>query len=221
MAFNYKTEYDRYKRYYQNLTPVLNKPKNHQYTAVVFSFLAVSLFGWYAIRPTIQTILFLKRDIADKKIVNQKMEEKISNLIEAYATFEEIEQNLLILDQALPSDPSIFDLAGQIRTLGAESGVILVGVQAQETPIGAATPSATTRRPAAAKLIDVPITIVVNGEFTQIQQFLQGLANLRRITSVDTALFQPISVVNESTEGAQIIGSTIQLTIQAKTYYYQ
>lgn len=221
MAFNYKTEYERYRRYYQNLAPTLNKPKAHQYTAVVFSFLAVSLFGWYAIRPTMQTILFLKRDIADKIVVNQKMEEKISNLIEAYATFEEIEENLTMLDQALPSDPAVFGLAGQIRALAAESGVAIVGIQTQETPIGGATASATARRPTPPKLVDVPVTIIASGEFSQVHLFLQGLASLRRIVSVDTAIFQPVSVVNESTTGAQIVGSTLQLTVQAKTYYYQ
>ena len=75
--FDYKKEYDRYKRYYLSMEPVLTKPVNQAYTAIIFSFLAVSLFGWYAIRPTVQTIVTLKREIADKTVLNKQMEDKI------------------------------------------------------------------------------------------------------------------------------------------------
>src|SRR5437762_11759734 len=102
MAFNYKTEYEKYRRYYQSLTPNLDKPENRAYTAIIFSFLVVSLFGWYAIRPTMQTIFTLKREIADNTEINIQMENKISALIEAQAGYQEVEPKIPIVNQALP-----------------------------------------------------------------------------------------------------------------------
>ncbi len=58
-----KSELQRFRRYYQRLGPFLTKQKNSQSTAAIFSLLAVSLFGWYAVRPTVPTILSLRREI--------------------------------------------------------------------------------------------------------------------------------------------------------------
>ena len=89
MPFNYKTEIQRYRKYYHSLEPVLAKPRSKAYTTIVFSFLAVSLFGWYAIMPTIQTILFLQREIKDKTQLSTQMEDKIAALIEAQSYYQD------------------------------------------------------------------------------------------------------------------------------------
>jgi len=99
-AFNYKQEYQRYKKYYLNLVPLLQQPVSRAYTTIIFSFLAISLFGWYAIRPTMQTIFELKREIADKTDLNQKMEEKISALIEAQAVYQDIETKIPVVTKS-------------------------------------------------------------------------------------------------------------------------
>src|SRR3989338_2007521 len=117
MPFNYKTEIHRYKRYYQSIEQVANKPQARAYTTAIFSFLAVSLFGWYAIRPTLQTILYLRREIIDKTDISKKMEEKISNLIGAQATYQSVENQLPLLHAALPTNPQAVSLVQQIKKL--------------------------------------------------------------------------------------------------------
>src|SRR5689334_1508190 len=85
---------NRFKRFYQQLTPTLKKPKAQASTGAVFSFLAIALFALYAIRPTAQTIIYLRREIADKTVVNKQMEDKITALIEAQNTYESIQDRL-------------------------------------------------------------------------------------------------------------------------------
>src|SRR3972149_7715954 len=120
MPFNYRTELHRYRRYYQSIENITKRPNTHFYTTTIFSFLAVSLFGWYAIRPTIQTILFLQREIRDKTELNKKMEDKIAALIEAQAYYQEVEPLLPVLDESLPSQPDAIPLIMQLRNLASQ-----------------------------------------------------------------------------------------------------
>jgi len=83
----------------------MKKPKMRASTTAVFSFLAISLFTWYAIRPTAQTIIFLRREISDKTALNEQMENKITALIESQDTYEKIKERLPIVQQALPPNP--------------------------------------------------------------------------------------------------------------------
>ncbi len=218
MPFDYKNEYERYKKYYQSLDETIQKPKNRIYTATVFSFLAVSLFGWYAIRPTAQTILYLRREIADNQMVNQRMEEKISALVEAQSAYQTVQPQLPLVNQALPRDPDVIALVGQLRNLAMSSGaslsgitvptVSLTGEDATRSGSGASRASTIVK---AAKLNDFPVTVMLDGSFPTVQSFLQGITSMRRIITIDT-----FSIAPSREAGAT---NMLQLTLKLKGYY--
>lgn len=232
MAFNYKIDADRYKKYYQSLEPLLLSPKKRQYTTVIFSFLAISLFGWYAIRPTIQTILYLRRELKDKTKVNQQMEEKISALIEAQAIYQTVETDLPLLTQALPNNPNIILLVSALRTLANDSGASISGMQAADIPILAgeaivSTESATTtdnpgepvKPPVASgknKTVEIPVSVTLSGSYPTIKIFLDGLVNLRRIVSIESIVFSA-----DTQDKKQSLGDSklMQINLKLKTYY--
>ena len=135
MPFNYKTELHRYKRYYQSLEGVAAKPKTRAYTTAIFSFLAISLFGWYAIRPTIQTILYLQKEIEDNKLVSAQMEEKIGKLIEAHATYQSVEDDIPYLTQAIPPAPEALTALGQIRNIAIIRGASISAITSSSAPL--------------------------------------------------------------------------------------
>lgn len=232
MAFNYKTDADRYKKYYQSLEPLLLSPKKRQFTTVIFSFLAISLFGWYAIRPTIQTILYLKRELKDKTKVNQQMEEKISALIEAQASYQNIETDLPLLTQALPNNPNIILLVSALRTLANESEASLSGIQAADIPILAGETPVSTQSAAATenpdqpvkpavpsgknKTVEIPVSVTLSGPYFSITSFLDGLVNLRRIVSIESIGFS--SGTQDKTQS--LAGSkSMQINLKLKTFY--
>lgn len=215
MPYNYKTELERYRRYYQSLEPFLAKPKSQHYTAVVFSFLAVSLFGWYAIRPTIQTILTLKREIQDKTDISQKMEEKISNLIEAQAAYSQVEWSLPVINEALPDSPDAVALVIQLRNLAGSTGVTVTAVQLPAVPLlGAQTPSS------AGKNQPFDLSITVSGNYMGIKEFLSGLAQMRRVVIVNSMIITPEkSRDSNASDSATPVNPQIQLTLRLTSYY--
>lgn len=202
----------RFKRYYHNLEPILKKPRMRATTAAVFSFLAASLFLWYAIRPTAQTIIYLQREIADKTLLNQQMEVKITSLIEAQTTYENIKSNLPLLEQALPHTPNAIILARELRNIANVSQATISALQIPGVPLTTdeSTPGAklTAQKP----IEEFTITMVVLGPYQSIKAFLQNLLNLRRITSLDMVSIRQADDLKSP-------GNTLQLSIRIKSYY--
>jgi len=218
MPYNYKTELERYRRYYQSLEPILSTQKNQTYTTIIFSFLTVSLFGWYAIRPTIQTILFLKREIKDKTELSKKMEEKITGLILAQAAYEQLESFIPNLDDALPPNPEAIPLVLQLRNLANESDAMLSGVQLPTTPLLARDASKSADKSNAQQVFD--FTLSIQGDYSSIQRFLEGLRAMRRILTIESVSVQPMRETrSSSSDSAQISSRQLQLTMRLKSYY--
>ncbi|MBI5619955.1 type 4a pilus biogenesis protein PilO [Candidatus Gottesmanbacteria bacterium] len=218
MPFHYKTGYERYKHYYQELNQAAEKPKNRVYSTTVFSFLVVSLFGWYAIRPTVQTILFLRRELKDDQIISLQMEDKISALVEAQAAYQDTQPKLGLVNQALPSYPEVLSVVSQLRALADNTQASLSAVQVPTVPLlGIDASQSASAAPAksalsAGTLGDYPLTVTLNGSFGSIQSFINGLLSIRRALTIDA-----ISILPSKENSAE--KNSLQLTLKLKAYY--
>lgn len=203
----------KFHRFYQQITPVLKKPKTQASTAAIFSFLAISLFAWYAVRPTAQTIIYLQREIVDKTALNKQMEDKITALIEAQATFETIQDQIPLLQQALPRNPDAVLLARQVYHIAAISNASISAIVVPSLPLVSQEATAGAKLAAIKPIVgDFPVTIVLTGDYPTIKSFLTNLLELRRIATIDT-----ISIKQAATHGS--FGSGLQLSTRFKSYY--
>ncbi len=205
----------RFKRYYKNIAPVLKKPRMRATTAAVFSFLAASLFLWYAVRPTAQTIIYLQREIADKTVLNQQMEAKITSLIEAQSTYENIKDRLPLLDAALPHNPDAIILARQLRNIANISQATISALQIPSVPLTTDESSPGAKLIPQKPLQEFSVTMVIMGPYASIKTFLSSIANLRRITSIEM-----LAIRQDATTVASA-GNVLQLSIRLKSYYSQ
>lgn len=227
MPYNYRTEFQKYSRYYRSLEPILTKPKGKVYTTIIFSFLAVSLFSWYAIRPTVQTILYLRREISDKTELNKQMEDKIANLIEAQSYYQEIEPILPAVDQALPTIPDAIPLLIQLRNLASSSGTLISVIQLPSVPLtnqtiqspaGKVTKTVTgTSSEAKQQVFDIALS--VRGPYSNIRIFLEGITKMRRIVTIDGLTVLPIRSESVGSASATLENKSLQLALKFKAYY--
>jgi len=203
-----------YRKYYHSLEPMLVKPKTKQYSTVIFFMLTVALFGWYAIRPTIQTILALRREIVDKKALNIQMDEKINALVEAQSILEHVRPQLPVIGKSIPSNPGAVDIARQLTTLGQEVQASVSALQMGSTAIlltatGSALPSSIVKH------TTIPLTLSLEGPFPTLSSFMKGLLAMQRIITIDSISFSP----NKSgVPQAGINGIRLQLKLNA---FYQ
>lgn len=221
MAFNYKTEMSRYRKYYQTLEHVVGRPKSHLYTTAIFSFLVVSLFGWYAIRPTIQTILFLRREIADDQIVNQKMEDKITTMIQAQSNYQAIADKLPLLTDALPDDPDAIRVVAALKNLSQSLAASISALSVAQVPLTSQTPSATASavsEPASKKekIAAIPISLTVSGPFSSLATFLDGVLSMRRILTIENFTIKPDTISATASESAS---TTLRLVLKLNMHY--
>lgn len=219
-AFNYKQEYERYRKYYLDIEPALKKPENQAYSAIIFSFLAVSLFGWYAIRPTMQTIFTLKREISDRTDVDKKMEDKISALIEAQASYQNIQDSIPLLVQALPPSSEPIRAVAQLQGLAQDTDVTMTGLSVPAVPL--ASPPKKTALPSAGNVASLDLSVTVSGAYTNVKSFLLGIQSLRRIMQISSMSFAPNIVREKTASGSASPASTstvIQVDLKLKVFY--
>ena len=203
---------NQFHRYYTRLQPILTKPKTRATTSAVFSFLAISLFVLYAIRPTAQTIIFLRREIIDKTALNAKMEEKITTLIEAQSTYESVADSVPAVDQALPENPDALYLARQLRNLIGTTGATISAMQIPGVPFIAQEATPGSKLAPATPLTEFPVNIVLSGSYPSLKSFLDGLLSMRRIINIESLSFK-----QSGKFGA--LGDTLQLSARLKSYY--
>lgn len=203
---------DKVRQYYGRVSPALKKRKNRAYTTAVFSFLAISLFALYAIRPTAQTIIFLQREIADKTELNKKMEDKITALIEAQATYESIRDSLYVIDEALPENPDAVDLAKMLHTMADTSGASISAMQIPSLPIIADETAPGAKQAEKKPVESFSVSMVVSGSYVSLEAFLDSLLNARRIISVDTISFR-------QAQRRGLGEDILQLSLRIQSYY--
>lgn len=237
-----QTSLHSFRRYYKPLEPILNKPQNRVYTATILSFLVVSLFMWYAVRPTMQTIFALRREIKDNLEISKQMEEKISALVQAQATYQSISQDIPLINEALPRNPEPVLLLISLRNLATQVDATISGIQLQDVALnGTVEKKADSTTPAADALpnqdanipttepnsteVSAPVvrepqnismTITVEGPYGSIRQFLDGLANMRRITSIQDIIIIPVSGSGSETD---LVNPTLKATIKLNAFY--
>lgn len=202
-----------YRKYYRSLEPMLAKPKTKQYSTVIFFFLTVALFGWFAIKPTIQTILYLQREIVDKKAVNTQMDDKINALIEAQAILENIQSKTEVITSAVPTNPQAVDIARQLKNLVQTTQASLSAIQIASVPILVETP-VTALPSSVVKHTAIPITVSIDGPYAVLASFMSELLTMQRIVTIDSISFSP------GKSGIQQSGvNEIRLQLKLTAYY--
>lgn len=148
--------------------------------ALVLTVLATLFFALVAIRPTLQTMAELIKQIEDRKQVDQKLSQKIATLSSAQAELAAKQADATALDKAVPSTPSFTLLLKEIEKLTSESNVVLVSLIVQSVP--------TERDPATVMTTEaesIPLILTFSGSYDNLLQMLHGLTSMQRVLVVD------------------------------------
>lgn len=209
MAFE-QISFRRYGRFYRNARKYASRREVLISTYLILSLFTVAFFAAVFIRPTAIKIARLWREIEDKRDVYGKLESKIGDLEEAQELLVSIEDDLVYISMALPSDSELIGFLKKIDYLVYSHG--LETASAQYPAFDLALEQEATS--SASKLVSYPFNLELEGSFTQIQSFLEELENLDRIVG--------ISVIDISPVEKKLAENRVQLkiNIDANTYSY-
>ena len=170
MAFDYRTEYQRYKQYYTNLQRFYQKPITRVSVFVVISFMTVCFFSVFAIRPTLVTIGQLVKEIEDKQ---QQLEQKLTDLARAQAEYSQVSEDLPLIWQAVPDTPDVSRLLLELELAAIQSQVSLVNLQVEPVTLVGQLTKSKDKGPA-----KMTFTVTAGGNFNQVKGFAENLEKL-------------------------------------------
>lgn len=148
---------------------------------LILTILLVLVLTIFAIRPTLTTMGELSKEISEKKEVENKLKQKIASLNTAQVEYLSWQEQLSMLDSALPSSDSTIRDIKTIEKLAFESNVILTNLSLSKFP--------DKSNYTEAAVFNQPINITVEGDYISVRNFVERLQKNRRVMVVNTISF--------------------------------
>ena len=190
MQMSFKLVYSRYKSYFLDIVSLYKqKPDFKKYLELFLSLIAVAVFSFFAIKPTMITIINLTKEIKAKEDTLEKMDEKIENLKNAQNVFYQQKSAIDILNMAIPSSPSLETAIRQIETSINTNTITPGNITYSSVTIKGAdqikrSKEETQGLPDKTKVI--VITLGGKGTYESIKGFLSNMENMRRPLKIDS-----------------------------------
>ena len=181
---------------------------------VVISFMTVSFFSMFAVRPTLTTIGQLIREIEDKRQIVERLDKKLSQLEQAQEEYVQIEDDSLLLWGAIPAEPQLSKFILQLEVLALQKNVNLVNFQIEPvTLLGIPTKVAEKKAGGEKGAPMVSVNITAGGSFEQVKEFVRMIERLERLMVVNEVNWS-VGTPFLKREGAEVTAS-----IRGKVYF--
>lgn len=186
---------------YLDIFPQLRQKRTQDFTALAFTLIALSFFGFFAINPTLSTIAQLKKQLSDSQLVDKKLGEKIIHLSSLREKYNLLENDIPLILTALPQNPNAPLLIGKIQSLAKESNLTVKKIQSLQLEI-------TKPKEDPGNYSSFIFSFEGEGSsYDDLSGFLSFLINFDRIITIDT-----LSI----TEGE---GEKLKISLQGKAYF--
>ena len=159
--------------------PYLSEERSQKFFAIALTLLASSFFGFFAINPTVSTIVKLKKEVSDNEFVYNELNSKIKNLSELRKQYSSLQNDLFIITNAIPTEPDVHLLFAQIQTIARNSDVKIKKLQNSEVEV------LKSDKGSSKQYYSYSFSIAGNGSFQNINSFTQSIANMQRIIGID------------------------------------
>lgn len=188
-----------------NLTQFYQKPVAQVSLELFLSILAVIFFAILAIRPTLLTMADLIKEIEDKQRLDSQLSQKIAALSSVQSQYLALENRLEVIYQAIPDAPEFEKSLKIIEKIASENNLVISSIQVPEIPKEIESDVSFRQK----ERQNIPLTIMVRGNYTDIRDLVEKMKNSRKTFVVDSVIF---SVSQE--RGNDILQATITAYIQ-------
>lgn len=179
-----------------------NKQRATAYLYVIFSLLAFSFFGIFAIGPTVTTISDLNKKYNEEKVALKELKEKNEALKSLSAQYVEIQPNLDLIENAIPQSPKVAELTRQLENLSIQNNLI---VKKLDTGLMELYPAKNPNKP----IFSFIFTIGVEGGEQDVNQFILDLVSMGRIIKI------------EKLQTGKQISNIFAASVTGRAYFYR
>jgi len=198
-----KSQSQIYSRYFTYIKPVIRLPIIRTYGSTIFTLAVLTIFIFFAIKPTIETILVLQKKLADSTQVLEKVNQKANNLSAGKANFEKLPPNLKNrLAAAIPDTVSLKSVISILEQTAQTHEASVSALQIQSLVLE------TKKDNQQGSLSEVSFTFNTEGEYKNLILLLKDLRSSTRLIYINS-----LSLSKPSGEGGLI------MSISGKAYY--
>lgn len=178
----------RYFRYFTYVEPVLKAPIVRTYGSLILTFISLTVFVIFAIKPTFETILVLQKKLSDEQAVLKQIKQKSQDLRTGIENYQKLDDSTKQkIDTTVPKNLDLGTVVSALEqaALSAEASVSALQFQ----PI---TMEKSNDQSFEAKLAEISFTFNVEGSFDKQKKVLQSLRQSSRLISVTGLIFNKI-----------------------------
>lgn len=157
--------------------PIFQNEKTQIYLMLSLTFLSMSFLGIFAINPTLVTITELNKKLEDSTYANDALKTKIGNLSSLQNEYISLTNTWPLVDAAVPDDPHVIYVLGQMQAIAKETGVTVTGLQAFEVEL--------TKGKSRNKEASFTYSVTVQGEAQNLMQFIKTVSSFDRATTIE------------------------------------
>lgn len=199
-----KSESALYSRYFTYVKPFTKIPIVKNYGSTIFSLLTISLLIYFAIKPTVETILVLQKKLADSNEVLEKVTQKANNLSLGKQNYDNLDVS--VTDKIASLVPDTVSLNTIITALEQAAKINEASVSAlQIQPLVIDTKMDKNQ---VGTISEISFIFNTEGEYKNLVSLLGALKTSNRLISVDSL---SLSKAND--------GTTLVMSLSGKAYY--
>lgn len=190
----------KYKEYLK-LLPNMKKENTKAITMLIFTFFSLSFLGIFAINPTLSTIFELNKQVTDSEYVNQQLTTKMNNLSSLQLQYNDLTNDLPIIDNAIPENALAPHFAGQIEAIAKRSSIQIIYLRIADVILD------DTKKKSAINS-SFTFNMQAQGAYDDMLTFSSALTDFNRIVSIDS-----LSITKDPANNRLILG------VQGKGYF--
>ena len=196
MGSDWRRDYIQYRRYFFDILALYKRRQDlRAFLEILLSIGTIILFIAFAVRPTVITISQLLTELKNKEDTISQMDTKIKNLQIAQSLLSQNINQLVLLDTAVPSQPTPDVQLRQYEGLAKNNNATVLSLSSGEVSvIGQGTPPKVEigqkTMPAGSKSFSISGTF--SGDYPSLSGLLSDIENLRRPILLDSVSFSSI-----------------------------
>lgn len=198
-----KSASSQYFRYFTYIRPVTRHPIIRNYGSTIFALLTISILTFFAIKPTVETILVLQKKLENENEILKKVTEKANNLSQGKKNYDNLDQVIKNkINTAIPDIFTVKTITDNLEQIAQAHEASISALQIQPLTVdGKVSDKVGT-------LAEVSFIFNVEGSYPNFVAILQDLKRSSRLISVDSVS------LSKASEGSSLI-----MSLAGKAYY--
>lgn len=185
----------RYYRYYTYIKPIFKIKALQLYGSYTLTIIAAAFFIYFAIKPTIETILVLQKELSDSELVLAQITKKSEDVALASKNYSLLDPSIKQkINTAVPNQPEIKSII-----LNLERAALVAQASVSAIQLEPVTISPTSQM--ASESATVVFNFNTEGSYESLLKLLSELASSPRILSIDNL------IMNKTTNTGAIVMS--------------